>query len=278
MIKDKDKVENILYSLSVEPQNFVFQTEKRSYHSTISEYLTIRSVTPPKAILREILSGQKKVLMSATLLHHKIWELGFHNYGYLDLDSPIDTERRPIAYQPASTELNFKSSATLVGNYIHQVLNTYPGLNTIVHVSYAWADKLKPLFPGAMFNDPDTKNETLARFKERGGVWIAAGCSEGIDLPGNLCRLIIIPILSRENVTDPVVVKRLAMHKGSQKYDLNTISTLIQQAGRGTRGEEDYCLTVVGDRKLPMLMVKNKAMVPKSFYKAIKWSHGSTDK
>jgi len=271
LIRDKQKIENILWCLAIEPQNFTYYTEKRSYYKTVDEYLVIRSINPPKQIIRELLESKKTVLTSATLLQHKIWELGYNDPFYLDLESPIAAENRPILYRPASVDLTYKTSAKLVADYIKSILAQYPGLNTVIHVSYGWSEKLKLMFPGCFFNTAETKDETLETFKKVGGVWFASGCSEGIDLPGDLCKLIIIPIIHRENIADPVVVKRLAMHRGSQKYDLNSISTIIQQAGRGTRGEQDSCITVIGDRKLPLLITKNRPFTPKSFLKAIKW-------
>jgi Rad3-related DNA helicase len=112
----------------------------------------------------------------------------------------------------------------------------------------------------------------LEQFKTRGGIWIASGCAEGIDLPGDLCRVNIIPILLYSNPYSPLVKKQLALPLGHLKYELHTIKIFIQQCGRSTRNESDYSTIYVGDTRLPGLIAKNIKYIPESFVKSIKWS------
>lgn len=265
------KLERVCEIYTADPQAFFFYTEKQSYYKTTDEYLRIVPLIPPKEVIRRLVGTKKLIVMSATLFQTDIWDLGITNYKYLDMPSPIPKDQRRIIYKPSQIPFNYKSRPADVAKYIKDTMAQYPGQNTIVHVSYSWADKLKSFFPTAYFNTPADKTQILQAFKENGGIWIAAGCAEGIDLPGDECRLTIIPIILKQDTTNPAVQKKLAMSKGKIKYDMASIKQLIQQAGRGTRGEDDFSTTIIGDQSFPSLIMRNKSYLPKSFLEAIVW-------
>lgn len=267
-----DKLEMVLEAFQANPQDFVYYTETKAYRKGRELYLNIRPLTTPKALVQRLLGTKRVILMSATLLQSDLWDLHIRDFKYLDMPSPIDKERRKLLYRPAAIPFNYRTRPEDVANYIKSILTAYQGLNTVVHLSYGWAEKMKEFFPNALFNTSKDKDIILNKFKQQGGLWIAAGCSEGIDLPGDLCRVTILPILLKPNIVDPVVAKQLAREKGQIKYDLNVVKTLIQQAGRGTRGEDDYSVTIVGDRSFPRLITQNRPYLPQSFVEAIVWS------
>lgn len=272
-LKDNlDRLEIVLEAFQANPQDFVYYIETRPFRKGYELYLNIKPLTTPKALVQKLLGTKKVILMSATLLQSDLWDLHIQDFKYLDMPSPIDKERRKLLYRPASIPFNYRTRPEDVANYIKSILTAYEGLNTVVHLSYGWAEKMKPFFPGALFNTSKDKDIILNKFKQQGGLWIAAGCSEGIDLPGDLCRVTILPILLKANIMDPVVSKQLAREKGQIKYDLNIAKTLIQQAGRGTRGEDDYSVTIIGDSSFPRLITQNRPYLPQSFIEAIVWS------
>ena len=266
---DAERIELVRSLIKKNPQDFSWHIETKRFYKSTETYLTIQPLVPPKKILNKLLNFKKIILMSATLFPSDIWDLGITDYQYLDVASPIHKERRQILYCPAPLPFNFRTRPADVANYISSVLTAYEGLNTIIHVSYSWSQKLKPFFPDALFNTAASKDATLKKFKKNGGVWFASGCAEGIDLPGEECRLTIIPIILKGNIKDPAVVKQLAKEKGQLKYELTAVKNLMQQAGRGTRGEDDFSTTVVGDRSFPGLIMRNRAYIPKSFLESI---------
>lgn len=269
----EERLRFLIKAFSNNPQDFVFYTQDVSYRNTKEEYLFIKPVKPPKWLLEKMFGGFKKIiLMSATLFQYDINEMGFKNYRYLDLDSPIPIRNRRVMYKPSGFPMNYKTTPEDMANYIKRILIEYPNQNSVIHLSYAWATKVKPFFPHCLFNTPETKNDVLEKFKKNGGIWIASGCSEGLDLPNEQCRLTIIPIIMLGNIKDPVVEKQLSQPGGRTRYELEAIKTTIQQAGRGTRGVEDYSLTVIGDNKFPNLILRNRQLIPKSFTDAIMWS------
>lgn len=266
-----EKMEMVIRSFKTNPQDFIYYTKTETYFKTTDEYLCISPIRPPRWVIDTILGKGKVVLMSATLLKHDVWDLGIKDFEYLDLPSPIPKESRPVVYMPHTEDMTYKTSAASVAKYIKRVMSTYPDRNTVVHLSYGWSKKLARYFPGALINTPQTKDDVLATFKREGGLWLAAGCAEGIDLPGDECRLTIIPIVLRANPKDPVTKKQVAQPGGWLRFELNAVKTLIQQVGRGTRGIDDHSISVIGDNAFPRLIVKNKALIPKSFMDAIIW-------
>ncbi len=120
-------------------------------------------------------------------------------------------------------------------------------------------------------NNAENKIEKLEYFKKHGGVFLAAGCSEGIDLADDKCRLNIIPQLLFPSLGDPIVIKRKALVDGQLWYGLEVMKTCIQQYGRSTRHEKDWSNTFIFDPLFGMVYGQTKAHLPKYFSEAIKW-------
>lgn len=270
--RQAEKLRYTLQSLRAAPQDFVFYTQEQPYRGRMEEYLVIAPVSPPRWILDTILQAKKVILLSATLLEADLWDLiGTIPYKYADLDSPIPIQNRTVQYRPNNVPMNYETEPIAVANWLKQIMGHHGDVNTIVHLSYGWVEKLKQYFPHALTNTPENKVKTLQKFKKTGGLWLASGCAEGIDLPGDECRLNIIPFIMYSNPTDPVVKKQLALPQGWLKYELRALKTLIQQSGRSTRGIDDYSTVIIGDSRFPKLVNRNSKYLPQSFRNAIKW-------
>ncbi len=272
-----EKVQNTLDTLTKNPQNIVFFKRIEKYKGRDEEYLVVSPIEPPRWMLERLLACKTLVLMSATLMESDIKAMGLTDYKYLDVPSPIPKASREVLYRPPGVVMGYETPPAVVADWIKQQISDFPDRNTLVHVSYSWQKKLKPFFPEALTNKPETKEAVLKKFKQKGGVWLAAGCSEGVDLPGDECRLVLIPIVSMPYPSDPIISKQLAKPGGRLRYELDALKTVIQQCGRGVRGLDDWATTVVGDAKFPRLMGANAKHVPKSFKEAIQW-RGSTTK
>ena len=137
-------------------------------------------------------------------------------------------------------------------------------------MSYSWADKLKPFLPGCLFNTPENKTAVFDKFKKKGGVWVASGAAEGIDLPNDLCTLNLVPLLPRPNIEDDLVRRKLALPGGPKEYDLGVLRTVLQMAGRASRHEEDYSKIITADLSLFSLIDKYRNELPRSFIEQIR--------
>lgn len=260
--------------LDEDPQNYAIWEEHKTVRGRRESYLHVRPIRPPRFLMDRLLDADKLILMSGTVFPSDIADLiGDRPYKLIDLPSPIAKERRPIYYRPMPFQLNYNTDPVKIVGQIESVLAAHPGQNAIIHVSYGLSEKLRPHFTvPVMFNTKADKDEILAKFKERGGVFLAAGCAEGIDLSGDQARVNIIVKLNFPDLKDPTVQKRKAVEDGDDWYSLTTLKTTIQMAGRSTRSEDDWSNTYVLDPNFGRLVMKYKKVLPKSFTEAIVWN------
>ena len=233
--------------------------------------LRIDPIDLPPYLSKQLFDADHIILMSATPDVDAIRRIiGNEPYLYKDFGAIIPSEQRPILYRPLGKKLNYETPPQVVAAWIKRQLDLHPGLNTIIHVSYAWQKKLEGFFPDFLVNTSADKDHIEKRFKKEGGVWLASGCSEGIDLPDDICRLVLIPVVWKPNFGSKMVKKRMAKH-GNKIVDREVLLTFQQQCGRAARHEEDRCTIIVGDPCLPRLTNKYKAEIPSDFIKSIKW-------
>lgn len=272
-----DRIENIALTskgMEEDAQNYAIWIEEGTHRGRKEEFLNIKPIRPPKFLVNRILDAKHIVLLSGTISHSDISDLlGDIEYGYLDLPSPIPKENRAIFYRPAAFDINFKTPPEKIAGEINKVLKANPGVNTIIHTTYDMSKKLFEFLPkNTLMNKEDNKDAILEEFKRSGGILLASGMAEGIDLPGDLCRLNIIPKLLYPNLRDPVVIKRKAMGDGQEWYVIKTLMKAVQQAGRSTRGVTDYSKTYVLDPQFGRLVRQYGEKLPKSFTEAIVWA------
>ncbi len=274
--KEIENVQGTLWGLEENPQNYSIHVSEKKYRDVTEKYLNVIPLEPPRYIVKQLLDCKKLILLSATMFKQDVETLLGKGvpYKYLDTKSPIPVANRKIYYKPMPGLVNFKTEPAKIVAWIEQVIKENPGLNTIIHTSYGLADKLAPHFTIPIIkHGKEDKQAALEAFKRVGGVFLASGFSEGIDLKGDLCGLNIIPMIIRANPYDPAVKKRLGWADGRKWYDLSALKTLIQQIGRSTRGETDKSVIVVGDPAFPNLVLKNKQDLPISFVEAIEWRY-----
>lgn len=263
-----------LAALKEDPQNFAIYIENGTYRGRREQFLNIRPVRVPKNLVQQLLACDKLVLLSGTLFPHDIEDLAQgRTVKFIDLPSPIPKERRPILYRPLSVPMNANTNPRDIISWIESILREFPGRNTIIHSTYAQSARLAPLFNRPiLFNTPDNKTAVVEQFKREGGVFLASGCAEGLDLAGDLCRLNISFGLNRPNLGDPVVKKRKALSDGERWHSLETLKTEAQRFGRSTRNETDSSISVEGDPLFARMVKRYHKDLPQSFTESIKWS------
>lgn len=273
---ESESLKIIHNSMASESNNFALWISDGFHHGKPERYLNIRAIRPPRYLTQGLLKTERLVLMSGTLFDHDIQDLvGTTPYAHRDAPSPIPKERRPVLYKPAKFKMNYQTDPKDIAGWINEQLTTHPNLNTMVHVTYSLSRKLEPFFPNAIFNTPQNKEQMVERFKVEGGLFIAAGCAEGLDLKGDWCRLNLIPKLNFPDRSDEGLKKRVALEGGEEWYDLETLKVLIQQIGRSTRGETDWSISVIGDPNFSRLFNKRKSKLPEYFREALDWTGGA---
>lgn len=260
-----DSLGLVLEGLRDDGQNYSIWISKEGKE----QYLNIKPLFPPRFLLEKIVGNKKLILLSATLFDHTIREIvGQKPFTKIELNSPIPRDNRKIYYKPADFKVNYQTDRQTLVTYIEKFL--LPNVNTIVHSTYSMSKELAPLFKQkVIFNKDDDKDEKLAEFKRDGGVFLASGCSEGIDLKYDTCRRNIIPKLLWPNLMDPAVIKRKSLADGDTWYALTTLTNTIQAAGRSTRAVDDYSETFILDPNFGRLFYKYKHLLPRYFTESI---------
>lgn len=274
LVDDYEHIYLTRRGLEEDAQNYAIWTSEGKLYGRKDTFLNIKPIRPPRFITRRILSANHLIFMSGTISPIDMQDLLPDTpYRYLDLPSPIPAAQRPIYYRPTSYPMNWQTDPKLIAASIEEIIKLNPGQNTIIHVTYSMVKQLLPHFKiPILHNTAENKDAVLAEFKSKGGVLLAGGMAEGIDLPGALCRINIIPKLAYPDLKDPVVQKRKALEDGDDWYNLQTLNKLVQQAGRSTRTVDDYSKTYILDPGFVWRFKKYRDKLPKSFVESIVWN------
>ena len=254
------KLQDMSDGIFNDPDDFIYWYE--------NGMLIIEPLTVNRKILNRVL-GKETILLSATV--PKVWVerlLGTKKYHYQEFDSPISTNQRLVHVEKRG--FTSQTSPSLIAAWIKHQRSKHGDPNTLVHCTYELGAALHKLLPGSHYHEKATKKNTEQAFRSRGGIWLAAGSSEGLDLPGDTARLNLIPVLPFANLGSPLIQGIIKRYPG--EYELETLITFIQQSGRTTRGVDDYSTTVTGDYRLKNLIEKCRDSVPVWFLEALKWS------
>jgi len=280
-VNDKKKLQQLGNDLSAftnsrngiaeDPQNYAIWTSQGTHRSRPEIFLNVKPLTPPRNLVDKILQSRNLILMSGTLFPTDIKDLlGDVPYKLLDLPSPIPKENRPVYYRPVPFPMNVGTPPQKIVSAIEAILDKHPGENAIIHVTYSLSQQLCKLFKRPiLFNDKTNKDAVVEQFKKQGGVFLAAGCAEGIDLKDDLCRVNIIPKLPYPNLGDPLVKKRMRLEDGALWYDSCIFKTLVQQVGRSTRSATDHSATYILDPNFLRKFKENYTKLPMSFKESV---------
>lgn len=148
------------------------------------------------------------------------------------------------------------------------------GYKGLIHtVSYA---RMKELLAWSEHRDimitHDSANtrETVQQFKRATGpcILVSPSIVTGYDFPDDECRFNIIGKVPQMQVKDPIMQARKA---ADEEYPLYmAMQKLVQAAGRGMRGPNDWCETfIVDDHFYQWFMRRAKKHAPKWFMAAI---------
>ncbi len=260
---------HVIHGFKEDQANYAVYIETKNRY----KYLTMVPIKVVKSVADRVLGKSHILFMSGTLFRTDIEELvGKSKFDYFEAPSPIPKEQRPFYFEPAPFRMNYQTDPAQIAALIERKIAQFPGVNTIVHVSYALSKRLQPHFKIPFIcNTAENKIEKLEYFKRHGGIFLAAGCSEGIDLTDDLCRLNIIPQLLFPALNDPIVVKRRALADGTEWYRMETMKTCIQQYGRSTRHEKDWSNTFILDPMFGSVYTQSREQLPKYFREAVLW-------
>lgn len=220
----------------------------------------------------------KVVLMSATILSpdemaHNL-AIQKQDIEFVDLPSLFPKERRPIYYMPAAavSKKEEEQSRALVLAAFDSLLDRHKKDKILCHTtSYSFTKYIagNSKHNGRIISYSNSLDRTAAldKFKEgkRPYVLVAPSMERGVDLPYDMCRVVIVCKVPYPNLGDKQVAQRLYSDKrgGQLWYTVNTIRTLIQETGRAMRAEDDECTIYILDSQFGRLYQDYRGLFPK---------------
>lgn len=233
----------------------------------------------------------KFLLMSATVISpdQMAQDLGLseQEWGFVEVDSNFPPERRPVNVISKANMTN-KTKDTewpKMVRAVSEVLDLHPAERVLVHtVSYPWTrhlhDALRstPHGPRLLsYEDAASRESTLETYKNRpNAVLLAPSLDRGIDLPYDLCRVVIITKVPYPNLGDKQINKRFfgTGASGRNWYFTETVRSIVQMTGRGMRHRDDYCITYILDSQFRSNVWANptgRTRLPKWWVEALRW-------
>lgn len=231
---------------------------------------------PEGRVVQDFVRGPT-IIMSATVFAPQYWSKKWDiPIGWVELPCDTPVENRPIYLENVKRINNKTTEEEWVG--IIEALDKIAGdmLDSegkgVIHSVSNWLmdyilkySKYKHLMIPAA---GATRLSGIEKFKDAdNGILIGPNLSRGINLPDELCRWIIIPKIPYPSLGDPRVQE--IMKGGEEQYLVETLSTIIQQCGRGVRHRKDYCKTFILDSGAGYLFKQTSSWLPQWFREAI---------
>ena len=233
-----------------------------------------------------------RVLMSATLggieafsenIGVKYLEKEFKNNDeeilYTVIPSTFDFSKSPI-YFLNRYKMSYKDKAVSLP-YLKQIIykicsKNFIGKRGMIQTgSYANAKEIYDSAPidvknrMLLYNNAKEKTSMITRHQMSSDtILIGPTLVEGIDLPGDQCRFIVILKVPYPVIVDDYVKKKIELFP--LWYNSTTSNTIIQGIGRGNRFKDDYCTTYILDACFLTLYNSTKDQYPIELQQRIK--------
>jgi Rad3-related DNA helicase len=284
IVRDLQTIQYAENALRTEPDNWVLDGYKEGG-------VTLKPVTISSHTRRLLWKHSTKfLLMSATVISpdQLAQDLGLteHEFGYVTVDSNFPPERRPI-YIHSKASMTNKTKDTewpKMVEAVGHVLDRHPGERVLVHtVSYAWTqflhDNLRLTHGSRLLSyaNSQERESILETYKSRpDAVLLAPSLDRGIDLPYELCSVIVITKVPYPNLGDQQIKKRFygTGQAGKNWYVTETIRSIVQMTGRGMRHRDDYCTTYILDSQFRSNVWANsigRTRIPRWWTDALSW-------
>jgi Rad3-related DNA helicase len=222
--------------------------------------------------------------MSATILGPSAMamDFGLHSWDQesASIPSPFPIESRMVKFVPVANVVrdNMDKAEIELMDYINKTLiPRHSKEKILIHaVNYNLANFLYDNLHSdthVFFKHGKLDRATqLEDFKavQKPAIMISPSMERGVDLPGDLCRVVIVAKVPYPSLGSPQVAKRI--HTGSDGslwYARRTIRSLIQMTGRGTRYLGDYSVNYILDQQFANLFDKRKEIFPRWWVDAL---------
>ena len=227
-----------------------------------------------------------KVMLSATVGGHAAFDenmgVKYTNDGksfIAKIPSTFNFDKSPIYYIP-KYKMNYANKVKdfpAIIELVLKVCTAHVNSRGIIHTgSYENATTILQNAPKHIsdrfifYRSSKEKDDAVTKLKlSKNGILIGPTLTEGIDLPDDLCRFMIIVKMPYPNITSRLVKKKTELFP--LWYNSVTSNIIIQSIGRGVRNENDYCQTYIMDGCFTYLYEKTKEQYPDYIQKRIKY-------
>jgi Rad3-related DNA helicase len=206
-------------------------------------------------------------------------ELVTNKFLSVDISHPIPKEKRQIFYTPIGSmkysradKNNRYNTAPKMAAEIDR-LHAKFGKSTMVHCgSYQIAEMLaKSMKSKFVLQNPDDRNKSCEEFLEsENKVFLSVMFEQGLDLAGPKYPLNIIAKVPFPNLGDQWIKARND-YDNWRWYSIQTAVSIMQAAGRTTRGPDDYSETYILDQDFKRFYSMNNKLLYDWFKEAIVW-------
>lgn len=224
------------------------------------------------------------LVMSATILSPEQFarDLGLRDgeWEFVDSPSTFPVENRPVVVCGVASmtkkTMEEGDAVTRMVEAVGAVVDRHGGENILVHShTYKLADSLvgalQPRDGRRVFRYGSAKDRerVVEQFRHGGGILVAPSLSRGLDLPDDLCRVVIVAKIPFPYLGDPQISRRMHQPDGQAWLDTHTIRAVIQMCGRAVRHEDDWAVTYILDGQFNKNLNKKKLWFPLWFRDAI---------
>lgn len=227
---------------------------------------------PPKRV-------RKLVFVSATFHHEDLVDLGLdgRRVRVVDVGSPIAAADRPIVFCPTANPSRgpgYEAAVREIAGGVARLLDRHPERG-LIHTTYAMAQRLRQHLgdhPRLMWHSPDTRAaqyQAWLRDPTPGLCLVGSGMTEGIDLPGDLCRWQVVTKVEWPDLGASAVAAKQAQRP--DWYAWAAARSVQQAVGRSSRGPGDYSVTYILDSSFGRLYTDNRSMFAGSFQAALRY-------
>ena len=191
---------------------------------------------------------------------------------WMELPSQYPRERTPI-YHIKTIRVDYKASEVAMRQWVNRIdqfiERRMDRKGIIFPVSYQRRDfyLANTRHPRRMFyaHDRDDVAAVVSRFRSARppAVLISPSVTRGWDFPGDDCRYIVIGKIPFADQRDQVTQARVDQDPDFGGFD--ALQTIVQEAGRGTRGADDRCEVAIFDDHWLWFWRRNQHHAPQFF-------------
>ena len=227
-------------------------------------------------------NGKRFLLMSATTISAEA-ELEWHGwqapYEVVTMGSTFDPKIRQVKVVSCADMSKKANERDELAQGIRAVLARHPNERVLVHtVSYDLTLFVKDVVKKSgrkvySYNQSLGRERALDQFKRsKGGVLVAPSMDRGVDLPDDLCRVVVIAKVPFPYLGDRQVSARLHARGGQTWYTVQTIRSIVQMTGRATRHKDDWSVSYILDSQFERnVWAKGRQLFPQWWVESLDW-------